>query len=238
MIIESDTGMESNILPETALVMAFRFSGNISYATKNGMEALPMAVITGIRKTVRHLQYSAGTSILLIKFREGAAMAFFKQPLHEIRDKSLDMDHFLPSSLITLFEEQLSEADDNIQRIALTEKLLLSMLRDVPKDVLVLHTINRIIEARGDISVRDLLLGIPVSRDAFEKRFRKSTGTSPKQFSTIIRLNTAIKSYPALPAFTDIALSAGYYDQSHFIKDFRKFTGQPPRIFFTSDRWW
>jgi AraC-like DNA-binding protein len=57
---------------------------------------------------------------------------------------------------------------------------------------------------------------------------------SPKQFSKISRLQAALKliGQGAFNNLTDLALEAGYYDQAHFIKDFREFTGVSPKQFY------
>jgi AraC-like DNA-binding protein len=49
-----------------------------------------------------------------------------------------------------------------------------------------------------------------------------------------VRLRTLIQTYPQAKNLTDVALGAGYFDQSHFIKDFTAFTGTTPKDFFSA----
>jgi methylphosphotriester-DNA--protein-cysteine methyltransferase len=77
-----------------------------------------------------------------------------------------------------------------------------------------------------------------ISNDAFEKRFRKAIGTSPKQFSSIIRMKSIINQKQPGQTFTDLAISSGYFDQPHFNKDFKLFTGQTPLDFFKAPPAW
>jgi transcriptional regulator GlxA family with amidase domain len=76
-----------------------------------------------------------------------------------------------------------------------------------------------------------------MSQDAFEKRFRKSVGVSPKQFSYIVRMKAVVNG-SRLKSLSAIALEAGYFDQPHFNKDFKLFTGQAPGDFFLKPREW
>nr|WP_306819282.1 helix-turn-helix domain-containing protein [Leptospira sp. id769339] len=73
---------------------------------------------------------------------------------------------------------------------------------------------------------------MPISRDSYEKRFREVIGTSPKQLSNLVRMRNIIDSYSSKISFTDLAQESGYFDQAHFIKDFKTFTDETPKRFF------
>ncbi len=68
----------------------------------------------------------------------------------------------------------------------------------------------------------------------FERKFKQFSGFSPKLFSRIIRFQSAIKKYDdkKMP-LTEIAYECGYYDQSHFIHDFKEFSGYSPMQYFS-----
>ena len=86
--------------------------------------------------------------------------------------------------------------------------------------------------------INDLITGLFISRDPFEKRFRRIVGTTPKQFSTIVRLRTLIEQHLPDQPLTEVAYKAGYFDQAHFIKDFKAFTGEVPHLFFKAGAYW
>jgi methylphosphotriester-DNA--protein-cysteine methyltransferase len=104
--------------------------------------------------------------------------------------------------------------------------------------MLINHAIEKIKLSHGMIRIHDLLADLPISRDPFEKKFRRLVGTSPKQYAALIRMRHVIDSYTAHHSLTDTAHAAGYFDQAHFIKDFKAFTGETPLAFFKSSRFW
>lgn len=238
LVIESESGMENTVLPDTGIVMAFRFRGSVMQKEEGKVDRLPASVISGLRRSSRLLAYERQTANLLVTFTEGGAAAFFKAPLHELFGDSVSLDNFFPRSRLNDIEEQLAEAENDRSRIAIVERFLLSVIQESNEDRLILAAIQRIREANGNLSIKQLLAKLPVSRDPFEKRFRRATGASPKQFAGIIRMRHLIAHYSHAHTLTHVAYEAGYFDQAHFIKDFRTFTGQAPRDFFRSGAYW
>lgn len=238
MIIESIEGTINKTLPDTAIVMAFRFKGAVDYKQADSSGLLPKMVISGLRKSPRTFTYYEQTANLLVKFKEGGATAFFKEPLHELFSISQSLDSMVKMSILNEIEEQLAEAIDNTQRISTIERFLISRLNRVKPDLLVQKAIQNIQLVKGNIKINELINNLPLSRDAFEKRFRKSTGTTPKQYASIVKLNNLIKNLNPQSSLLDAAYTSGYFDQSHFIKDFKTFTGELPHDFIKQPRKW
>jgi AraC-like DNA-binding protein len=238
MIIESENGMENRILPDTSPVMAFRYKGKIMYTENGIVNRLPTSVVSGVRKSPRLVDYSKNTATLIVSFHEGGAAAFFNEPIHELFGISVSLDDLIPRHKLNEIEEQLSGAIDNRRRIVIIEKFMLSILKEPLSDPLVINAVQKIKATNGDIRIKELLTTLPISRDPFEKRFRRLIGTSPKQFSVIVRLKHLITNYSPPDSLTDAAHNAGYFDQAHFIKDFKLFTGQTPQDFFKSSPRW
>ncbi|XZF16586.1 helix-turn-helix domain-containing protein [Chitinophagaceae bacterium MMS25-I14] len=237
-IIESGEELVNRVLPGTSPAIGFRFRGSTGYITDNGRTELPAATFSGLRKTVRLINYLPNSATLIVLFKEGGTPAFFREPLHELFEESISLDNFFSRSETAAIEEQLSEAKNNQQRIAILEQFLLSKLYNPKPDALVTSAIENIHAAKGVLHVGKLADSLYISRDAFEKRFRRAAGTTPKQFASIVRMNAAIRSRKKDQPVFDLALESGYYDQPHFNKAFRQFTGQSPVAFFRSATFW
>jgi AraC-like DNA-binding protein len=238
ILIESEQGMVNRILPDTSIVLAFRYKGIVSYRNSHDTTYLPISVVTGLRNSLRLIDYAKETATLLVVFNEGGAAALFKEPMHELFGVSISLDNFIHRRFVSELEERLAEANSNRQRIELVEQFLLTRLSDQPNDRLIGKAIQQIQLANGSIRINDLVTDLPISRDPFEKRFRRVVGTSPKQFSTIVRLRTLIEHHSPDQSLTETAYRAGYFDQAHFIKDFKTFTGEVPHIFFKTSTYW
>lgn len=245
MIIESEDGAANRTLPDTGIVMSFRCNGNINIKKTEGVdkedvreERLPVLSISGLRQSPRLISYDRHTINLLVILAEGGAAAFFKEPMHELFESSLPLDNLFPRSKLNDIEEALAEATNNVQRIAIVERFLCCSMKAKEPDRLILDAIQTIKLANGSLRIKDLIATLPISQDPFEKRFRRLTGASPKQFAGITKLRGLITNYTPAHSLTHIAHSSGYFDQAHFIKDFRAFTGQSPRDFFKAPAYW
>jgi AraC-like DNA-binding protein len=239
LIIESEEELQNRVLPDTSLVMAFRYKGQVSYLEDGITKGLPVSVVSGLRKSGRIIEYTKGAGNLLVIFKEGGANAFIREPLNKLFEDTIALDSFTGFQSLASIEERLAGAKDNNQRINLVEDFLLSKLYNRKPDKLILTALERIHLSKGIIRIKDLAAELYISLDAFEKRFRRLVGMSPKQFSYIVKMRTIVNSNKgAAQSLTTLAYDAGYFDQPHFNKDFRSFTGQTPTDFFRSPAFW
>ncbi len=90
-----------------------------------------------------------------------------------------------------------------------------------------------ILSQKGNASIKNLsMLSKCCSQRQIERNFKSEIGTSPKKFSEVIQFKYALELLKQNKyTLVDIALSAGYYDQAHFINSFKKFTGTTPENF-------
>ena len=97
--------------------------------------------------------------------------------------------------------------------------------------------LQRIYSRYDLIRVADVAEELGISRRHFQKMFNRSAGTSPKSFHRNARFQHTIKQLilDRQSDYLPYALSSGYYDQSHFIKDFQFFTGTTPTSFLQED---
>jgi len=231
VISEAEAESVYKVFPGTNVVIGFQFKGKL-YQVNDGM-SIPLSGsgVTGLSDTYKVFKNSAGIGTVLVYFKDGGASAFFREPIHELFGNSISLDNFTLRSELLLFEEQLSEADTHTDRIKVVEQFLLSRMKVDKPDMLVIRALNLIYERNGDIRISELSDHLNISQSPLEKRFRKIVGASPKKFASIVRFRHILKSH-SCSSLTGIGLDAGFYDQSHFIKEFRKFTGETPDNYF------
>ena len=78
------------------------------------------------------------------------------------------------------------------------------------------------------ISLEDVALSAGLSRYHFLRVFKQSTGLSPHQYRTLLRIDLAKHLLRSGRPTAQVALDVGFSDQSHFSNTFRKFTGATP----------
>lgn len=238
MIIESKEDMQTTVLPHTSPIIAFHFKGQVHSPTITGGIKMPVLTFSGMRKTARQYNYEKNTGVILVMFKAGGASAFFNESLNQLFDQIECLNSFCHQNKTSILEDRLATSKNNLQRIEIIEKFLLSELKRYQLDVLILSAIQQINIHRGILRVSDVADSFHLSQDAFEKRFRKIVGTSPKQFSSIVRMKSLINDGLQNHSLNKLALGAGFYDQSHFNKEFKVFTGQTPTDFFKAPPRW
>jgi AraC-like DNA-binding protein len=238
IIIETDEEVQNKTLPDLSVVMSFRIKGTVLRVKDEREDKIPATAISGLRKTPRIFRYSGSTRNLLIIFKAGGMAAFSKIPVHELFEFTVDADNIFKASILNDVHQKLADANSDQAMIGIIEAFLTENLSPTFPDSIIYKAVQLIEKQRGIIRIKEFASNFNISQDPFEKRFRKVIGSSPKQFASILRLRHLIKTYPALSSLTDASYQAGYFDQSHFIKDFKSFTGETPKGFFKSSLYW
>jgi AraC-like DNA-binding protein len=232
LVIETTCSVTKAIPPQPSFTMTFRSRGQHRYSISNIEGDLPSVTLTGIRKTVKYNTLGANSQIIIVVFTPWGAASFFGEPMNYLSKVGIHVDDLTARSKVEEVEERLVESENTIQSIQVIERFLLSMLQVENIDPLALTAINRIQASRGTARMTDLASSLNVSLDVLEKRFRKIVGASPKQFSSTVRLARVLKEKQNHTSLTNMAIDLGYFDQSHFIKEFKLFTGQTPSAYF------
>lgn len=214
------------------MVIGFQFKGRLFRVDDGSPTALDRSGISGLADHPRTFRNLSGTGTILVFFKEAGTAPFFRQPLHELFRESVSLDNFLLRSELLCLEEQLIEAPTNPERIARLERFFIGRMTHSEPDKLVLAALALIHKSKGNIRIKDLVRQLHTSTSPLEKRFRAAVGASPKKFASIVRLKNVLQQYPTTGSLTELGYEAGFYDQAHFIKEFKAFTGDTPEDFF------
>ncbi len=230
--------MANTILPDIHMVMAFCFRGRVTYQESTGGQVLPAAVLSGLRQSARLLEYDKQTSTLLVRFTEAGAATFLPLSPAALFNQTISVAEIAGHAQTTAWIEQLAMARHHKQRIDMAERMLLSLINERQADTLVGAAMEAIKRSAGTIRIKELAASLYISQDPFEKRFRQVTGSSPKQFAEMVRLRSLIKEIASFKHLGDAAHAYGFFDQAHFIRSFKAFTGQAPKSFLRNARYW
>lgn len=174
-------------------------------------------------------------SMFGIRFFTHTAACFFNERIEEFNDQVIDFKDIGGKETV-LLQSKLLEAKSLDQRIELVEGFLLQRLSLFEHKFTRLRLVNSIMH---DLSKDDFLENINsvacrygISSRYLQKIFLNYSGLSPNLFSKIARFQKSIHLVAGKDSsLTTIAHQCGYFDQSHFIKDFKFFTGFTPSHF-------
>ncbi|TGD59713.1 helix-turn-helix transcriptional regulator [Flavobacterium humi] len=219
------------IFPSTGLVIGFQYRGSLALLKDNQQNNLSSAGITGISDTFKVFSNSANIGTILVFFTEIGLAHFASCPANELFNQSLSLDAIFNKQFINDTEEKLSAAITDRQRLHIVEQFLLSQLKNIHQDKLIMEGVKLIYQTKGAIRIKELNEKLGTSQSPFEKRFRKIVGTTPKKFSSIVRFNTVLQELDSPKTLTDICYENNFFDQAHFSKDFKQYTGEAPENF-------
>ncbi|HEU4470124.1 MAG TPA: helix-turn-helix transcriptional regulator [Flavisolibacter sp.] len=132
-------------------------------------------------------------------------------------------------------EERMMLAACNKKRASIIGSFLLRRLaiEDCHSHPCVVPMVRYIMETKGTRPIEELAANYHLSKRHLERLFKQHTGFSPKLYSRIVRFHHAMSFFgKSQGSLTDIAYDCGYFDQSHFIHEFREFSGLHPRHYF------
>lgn len=168
--------------------------------------------------------------MIVVYFKKGSAYPFFPIPMNEISDCVVDAD-LLWGSWFSSLRERLLETNDVTRRFEILEDSLLKQFASrLIQNPCVEHAVRRIISQPDQMSLTKISQEIGYSQKHFINMFKASVGITPKAYLKIARFQKAIVEIEqrATVNWTTISQDCGFYDQSHFINDFRLFSGFTP----------
>jgi AraC-like DNA-binding protein len=219
------------VFPSTGLVVGFQYRGQLNHIHNDEEVKLANAGITGISDHFKIFKNAVNTGTILVYFTEIGFTCFTSRPANELFNESISLDNIFNKNQVSETEEKLASATTCRQRIHIVEEFLLSQLKDIKNDKLIVEAVKLIYESKGTIKMSDLNKKLFISQSPFEKRFRRLVGTTPKKFASIIRFNCVLNDLSRIKSLTDICYENNFFDQAHFIKDFKQYTGDTPEIF-------
>lgn len=231
VVSENEFQNEHKVFPTAGLVIGFQYSGQLSMVKDGAVNALNAAGITGITDSYKVFSGSANIGTILVYFTETGFSHFAALPVHELFNLSVSLDDIFPEKSIDEVQERLALALTDRQRIKIVEQFLLSQLKDIERDQLIVAAVKLIYQSKGTIRIKELNEKLFISQSPFEKRFRKIVGASPKKFASIVRFNAVLDNLNTTKSLIEICHENNFFDQAHFIKDFKQFTGDTPEYF-------
>jgi AraC-like DNA-binding protein len=167
-----------------------------------------------------------------IEFSPQGAYRFFHFTLNDIQNQIYSLSDVL-GNLGKQLVEQINNTTLQQQKMVVLQQFLLKQLSLQNKDLIFEYCIEKITASKGRITIKELEKKTGYSSRWLNMKFNDKLGVSPKNLCSIIRFKQYFHAFITgnEKSFFRNDFYELYYDQSHFIKDFKRFTGLPPTKF-------
>lgn len=230
---------KQKIVPDGCVEMTFNFGDEIKrYTSENDFVLHSGAMVMGQRTQSHYILPIGNVDTFAVCFYPIGFANFVEMPLENLADKELPIAELFGQTEATELEQQMIQAIDNQQRIYIINTFLLRKLNEKNTvSNIVKSTVDALLKTNGTTPINVLLKDDISKRRQLERHFRKQIGISPKQLSKAIRLQATLNLLlnKKSETLTDIAYENDYFDQNHFIKDFKDLVGITPKEFLGNE---
>lgn len=226
---------KQTIVPDGCMEMIFHHADLYRQYTEGECSYVqPRCFVIGQLTRPLEIEPTGVTGIFSVRFHPEGFLPFATLPIRQMENRAVALERLFGGEGQEL-EQKVLNAAGTLERIKLIERFLLRRLTDSETiDRIVKSTVEILLTANGQLSVGELSRQTQINRRQLERKFSEAIGLSPKQLSKTIRLQAALKMLLSrkYTRLTTLAYEGDYYDQAHFIRDFRELTGFTPKEFY------
>lgn len=219
---------------DSEILISFQDTPQFIYdnTTLKEIQACNQVWAAGLRTEPITIPAGSMASMMVVSFKKGMSYPFFPFPVDEITDHVLDSD-LIWGEDFALVREQMLATGDVDSRFALMENFLVSKFASRLKlDECVAFAVGEMARDPGRQNIARMSDKIGYSQKHFISMFKRRVGVTPKAYLKIMRFQRAINTIEISPAgsidWASISYDCGFFDQSHFINDFKVFSGFTP----------
>jgi len=227
MTINSMFPATERVIPTGMMCLMFHRGERLFSSSQNCWQ--PRAFLSGQDCSYTDLSFCGAIDMISVDFRSAGAKAFFPMPMIELNGQNVAVDSLSDPQLAEL-EKRLTDASDPKTCVSLIESFLYRRL--CLSDTHNLKRMNAVMQSiyHGQQNI-DMLAQIAcLGYKQFKRIFTDYVGANPKEYLRVVRFQKALHTLQIQPdiSLTHLSYECGYYDQAHFIKEFRQFSGYTP----------
>lgn len=184
-----------------------------------------------------YIENTGSVGMFGIKLQPWTLKLLFNLDMSTITDKVIAISKFSSLKLETINSVAIDNISFNAKVQAIENWFISQLNSKAIKPSNGQKAAQYIIDSKGEISIQKIIEDVGVSERSLERYFKSHIGVSPKFYSRIIRFSNIFNLVQVADFnWSDVTYLAGFYDQSHFIKNFKEFTGEEPSTYgFTEE---
>lgn len=230
--------LKNTIVPDGTMKLIFHYGDTYKHHSKSGeITTLPKCFLIGQLTEPYIIEPVGVTGSFVVQFKPNGFLPFATIPIKEMENTAVPLEKLFGQNGIDI-EQRILKANSTTDRIQIIETFLVKLLAERKTiDNIVKSTIETIFTTNGHFSVNEFSKSSNISRRQLARKFSTTIGLSPKQLAKTIRIQTTLKALlnKEFTSLTDLAYENEYFDQAHFIKEFKEFTGITPKEFYGDD---
>lgn len=223
------------IIPDGFTELIFNYGSVYKAKTNEDWHLQSPNLLAGQISSYFYLENTGPTGSFAIKLKPAALTQLFSLSMDQYLDKIVDLDIFPHQQLSTLKDILLPFQNEQHLKLVLDNHFI-ELSKNASENPLK-DTLDLIFNSNGMATVAEMTKVAGVGERQLERLFKKYIGLSPKYYARVIRFNyifQLIKSKNS--SWAEIVYQSGYYDQSHFIRNFKAFTGEDPSSYFFEEK--
>jgi len=219
------------IIPDGFTELIFNY-GSVYKAKINGTWYTQTPnLLAGQISSYFYLENTAETGSFAIKLKPAAMTQLFGLNMEYYLDQIIDLDTFADPELVKLKDRFLPFENKHSLKKCLDDHFLL--LSNTAAENPLESVLELIFNSNGKATIKELCETGKMSERQLQRLFKKYIGLSPKYYARVIRFNYIFQLIKEKKqSWVEIVYESGYYDQSHFIRNFKAFTGEDPSAYF------
>lgn len=232
---DSDGEVCERILPTGNIELMFHYKKTFVVKSLERVTKQPRSFVSGISSNFSDVTTCGESGVIAVTFYPHGASHFLSFPLSEIENSSVGLENIF-NTKIKHIEEQICTANSLVERIEIIERFLRKCFNPINNNDLLLikKSVVLINQSKGQINASELSGKLFYTSKSLERKFSALLGKTPKQFIRIVRFQGVIQDFSNSrnKQLTQLAYENGYFDQAHFVKDFKALSGYTPKEFF------
>lgn len=230
------------VVPNGTVFLIFELDGRPRFVLDNEtfepLQEHSRCWISGMQLDYITIGALQDSEMFVIQFKAHGLYPFIQSAADQLNDKVQTPEPFFGEEIFD-FRTRLLAAEEPEEKFRLTEDWIGGRFSEshLPR-VEVLNVLEQIQSNPGleFNSIRNMIEESGISQKHFTELFRRYVGLTPKQYQRVLRFNEILANIHKEEKvdWTQIALGCGYYDQSHFIREFKRFCGINPSDFIVN----
>jgi AraC-like DNA-binding protein len=233
-IVEGESTSVSKIIPDGYPEMIFHFGDHYEIFSGKQWERQSLSLAAGQLTQPILLRPSGRSLVFGVKFKPSAMWKLFQCNMHHLQNKTISLEKIIGINISSLRGSLLDE-NSHESMIQWMDDFLQTLTHEI-RECSLDAVIDYIHQSNEQISVEELCAKMKITSRTLERNFKEMVGLSAKRYLRLVRFSKVFKLLQKQHfSKAEVSYLTGYFDQSHFNRDFKMFSGESPKSYFNQD---